>query len=302
MKQSKMRNLLSHKIFMPSALLLILLTVTTAQAQDIYLFGETSFHYEQVWGPLEGDFFAEGAIDTTDGVSGGVIAYENGDENGTTFLHLAVSVNADNTLDLFGMYIDAAGALEPGNYPVSTTTLFFFIVGADSFIVPENPDSIDIMDLIDLIQSDYKFISLPGFGSINLTTVTDGERGGSFSGSASDIEQPLVIIDVEQGEFSLLRFPEMTLPVTVPSTMNLSCYPNPFNPATTVSLSLERPAAVNLEVFNLQGQLVGQLFQGQLPTGQHRFQFEPAALSSGTYLIRAVPPTSQISQKVQYLK
>ncbi len=301
MKRDKPFKLIPRIAVVSLSMVLFLLTVLTAQAQDIYLFGETSFHYDQVWGPLEGDFFAEGSIDTTDGLSGGVIAYEYPDSTGTTFMHLAVSVNSDSTLDLFGMYINTEGELEPGDYPISTSNLFFFIAGADSFVVPENPDSIDIFDLLDMIQADYKFASTSG--SISMTTVEEGVREGSFSGSAIDIEQvPPVIIQVEQGEFSLLQLPEAVMPVAVPSRLALGCYPNPFNPAMTVVLSLESPSSVNLEVFNLQGQLVSQLYRGQLSAGQHLFQYEPVALPSGTYLIRAVTPTDQISRKVQYLR
>jgi hypothetical protein len=298
MKQSMFKNLLSRNAILLAALLT--LTGLTAQAQDFYLFGETSFHYEQVWGPLEGDFFAEGAIDTTSLLPSGVFGIEYPDSTSTTLLSIAVAATPDSTLDVFGYYLTTEGVLEPGNYPISTTNLFFFIVGADSFLIPENPDSIDIMDLIDLIQADYKFVST--LGSINITTVEDGVCAGTFSGLANDIEQPLTAIQVEQGEFSMLQLPEATQRITVPPTLELSCYPNPFNPETTVKLIMERPTAVTLEAFNLQGQLIEQLFQGQLAAGQHRFQFEPAAVASGTYLIRAVTPTEQISRRVQYLK
>jgi len=301
MNRDKPLNLIPRITVVSLSMVLFLLTELTVQAQDIYLFGETSFHYEQVWGPLEGDFFAEGAIDTTALLPSGVIGIEYPDSTTTTLLNIAVVSTPDSTLDVFGYYITAEGELLPGSYNVPSPNLFFFIVGADSFVVPDNIDSLDITDLLDLIQADYKFISTTG--SINLTTVEDGVRAGTFSGSAIDINLfPPVVIEIEQGEFTLLRFPEANLPVAVPPSMELSCYPNPFNPETTVELTLERPTAVNLEVFNLQGRLVQLLYQGQLSAGQHSFQFEPAKVASGTYLIRAVTPSDQISRRVQYLK
>ncbi len=53
----------------------------------------------------------------------------------------------------------------------------------------------------------------------------------------------------------------------------LSNYPNPFNPSTTISFSLTAKDAKNakIEIYNLKGQKVKQLVSGirQLPDGQH---------------------------------
>lgn len=281
---------------------LLPLLVAIAQEPGIYLFGQTSFHYEQVWGQLEGDFLAEGVIDTTAELPSGVIAFEYADSSGTTtFLHLAVSTNPDTTLDIFGFYIATAGELQPGEYPISTSNLFFFMVGVDSLVIPDDLDSLDLTDLLDLVQAEYKFISTTG--AITFTTVAEGERGGSFSGSAIDVNLfPPVIIQVENGDFTLLSLPEAVRPETVPLQLTLTCWPNPFNPATTLWLTLEYPSPLNLAAFDLNGRLIQQLFRGSLGAGRHQFRFQPETAASGLYLIRAITPVGQISSKVIYLK
>ncbi len=58
----------------------------------------------------------------------------------------------------------------------------------------------------------------------------------------------------------------------VPAEISLyQNYPNPFNPSTTISFDVTSTSSfVNLEIFNMKGQKVKQLVNGQLPAGQHQ--------------------------------
>lgn len=47
----------------------------------------------------------------------------------------------------------------------------------------------------------------------------------------------------------------------------ISIYPNPFNPSTTIKFSLDNPADIKLEIYNLKGQLVKCLAQGKVDKG-----------------------------------
>ena len=60
-------------------------------------------------------------------------------------------------------------------------------------------------------------------------------------------------------------------------------YPNPFNPTTLVSFELPVASGVRLEVFNVLGERVATLVDGELPPGSHALTFDAARLSSGVY-------------------
>ena len=67
-------------------------------------------------------------------------------------------------------------------------------------------------------------------------------------------------------------------------------YPNPFNPATTIPLSVPDGAeAVDVAIYNLLGQLVRQVWSGPLAAGEHRLTWDGRdgqgqLVASGAYL------------------
>jgi len=79
---------------------------------------------------------------------------------------------------------------------------------------------------------------------------------------------------------------------TAPALVSkLSNYPNPFNPNTTIAFTLAKAGKVNLYIYNMKGQLVKTLQQGNLESGDHRLNWNGVddngmAVSSGLYLYR----------------
>jgi uncharacterized protein YlxW (UPF0749 family) len=61
------------------------------------------------------------------------------------------------------------------------------------------------------------------------------------------------------------------------------CYPNPFNPTTTISFDLPVASEVSLTVYNVNGQAVETLVNEQRPAGTFNVSFDGSRLSSGTY-------------------
>ncbi len=60
-------------------------------------------------------------------------------------------------------------------------------------------------------------------------------------------------------------------------------YPNPFNPATTIKFQLPIASSVSLKVYNLLGQEVSNLLNGEMNAGIYEVTFDASKLSSGIY-------------------
>ena len=61
-------------------------------------------------------------------------------------------------------------------------------------------------------------------------------------------------------------------------------YPNPFNPKTIISFQIPAEGLVMLRVYNLLGQEVAALVNGNLRAGRHSVSFDASHLPSGTYM------------------
>lgn len=73
-----------------------------------------------------------------------------------------------------------------------------------------------------------------------------------------------------------------------PRTYTLSsAYPNPFNPTTTFSLTVNERQKVQVAIYNMLGQPVAALFEGTMDAGETRsFTFDAGDLPSGIYIYR----------------
>ena len=66
----------------------------------------------------------------------------------------------------------------------------------------------------------------------------------------------------------------------------LQNFPNPFNPATTISYILPARSHVTISVFNLLGQQVAEVLNDMREAGNQSVTFSAAGLASGVYFYR----------------
>ncbi len=80
-------------------------------------------------------------------------------------------------------------------------------------------------------------------------------------------------------------------PVAVLVTSLKGCYPNPFNPTTTISFSIKEKAPVELVIYNILGQKVRTLVNQPLEPGEHSIVWNGTdnkgrSVASGIYFYR----------------
>lgn len=88
----------------------------------------------------------------------------------------------------------------------------------------------------------------------------------------------------------------------LPVTFNLKCYPNPFNPTTTISYQLSAANRVNLSVYDISGHQVAELVNGWRNAGHHEVTFDASHLASGVYFYRLEAGEFTASGKMMLVK
>jgi len=84
--------------------------------------------------------------------------------------------------------------------------------------------------------------------------------------------------------------------------LNFSNYPNPFNNSTTFRFELNKAEVVELDVINIQGELVAQIFKRDFSTGTHNYYWNTNSLASGIYFSRLKTSTEVQFRKIVLLK
>jgi len=82
--------------------------------------------------------------------------------------------------------------------------------------------------------------------------------------------------------YILLDVPEVSLQ---PSTVNISCYPNPFSEIVHIEYEIKKSSPASIRVFNVAGELVAVLSDGTLDERQHQFTWNTTDLPAGMYFV-----------------
>ena len=82
----------------------------------------------------------------------------------------------------------------------------------------------------------------------------------------------------------------------------MPAYPNPFNPSTKLSFSIDTPSELKLEVYDVSGKLIETVAKGFYQSGSHMIQWNASEHSSGMYFVYLVKGSEMRTQKVMLLK
>ena len=89
----------------------------------------------------------------------------------------------------------------------------------------------------------------------------------------------------------------------VPIEFDLSQnYPNPFNPTTRIEYTVPRNVYVKLTVYNVLGQQVSLLVEGNRTAGKYTITWNASGMASGVYFYRLETGDSAIMKKMMLMK
>ncbi len=88
----------------------------------------------------------------------------------------------------------------------------------------------------------------------------------------------------------------------LPRGIDIANYPNPFNPTTNITVTLDQTSEVKIRVANAIGQIVQTISQSRLSAGVHTFQFDGRNLASGLYFVILNTPQARQVHKIMLIK
>jgi len=96
-------------------------------------------------------------------------------------------------------------------------------------------------------------------------------------------------------------------PNVIPDNLKIMNNPNPFNPGTTVTYEIGEASPVKIMIYNTNGQLVENLFNGYQNAGKYEILWDGKSdngidLPSGVYLLNIVTPGKQKTWKMMKIK
>lgn len=97
-----------------------------------------------------------------------------------------------------------------------------------------------------------------------------------------------IFFDISNTNFTITNVVGIGNSSSTPLTFSLDQnYPNPFNPSTMINFTIPKMSPVTLKVYDMRGNLVGELLSGQVKTeGNYSVEFDGSALSSGMYFYK----------------
>ena len=160
--------------------------------------------------------------------------------------------------------------LEPGEFLVVYEDVlgFSFSSGGDDVIMLSASDSTTGLDFYDFNQQQADISEGRYPDGVNSWNTFNDPTPGSSNSQPTGVEETKDIIPTE---FVLGQN-----------------YPNPFNPSTQIVVSIPESGTYSLKIYNMLGQEVSILLNGQITAGTHTFNFDASNLTSGIYFYNLV--------------
>ncbi|MFQ5648805.1 MAG: FlgD immunoglobulin-like domain containing protein [bacterium] len=217
----------------------------------------------------------------------------------TVFENVFLNVFDDNKPFLEAAFV--AVSMDGENFvtfPADTATFegFAGVTPTLDNLNPTNPEVSggDSFDLADLGLPLARFVRLTDLGTVK----QEGPFNGDFDLDA------VVAINSEPAPPASVAAGDAPIPTTFSLSQN---YPNPFNPETRIDFELSARTLVQIEVFNLAGQVVATLVDGAFEAGKFSTRWNGTdklgrSVASGVYLYQMRADDSSVAKRLILLR
>jgi len=137
--------------------------------------------------------------------------------------------------------------------------------------------------------------------SINPSFQSTGMWYEFFTGDSLEVTSTIAQIALQPGEYRLYTSQPLSTPsitntsVYKDETFNASIFPNPVKDFVNVNFELTQGSEVNMTIYNLNGQLVKQISNNYLPSGEQQIQIDVNDLPFGNYILQIQTETEQVA-------
>jgi hypothetical protein len=145
---------------------------------------------------------------------------------------------------------------------------------------------------IELERASPPWTNYSRHGQSYLTNQFSHIQHSFIMGSPTDLNARLVInggeydVDFEIKDISLREVVITGTHQQPRSNDEIRCYPNPASNKLHISFQIETISQVQIELFNLSGQLIESIYQGRQTPGHHEITFDTEKLADGAYMLR----------------
>ncbi|MGE5679703.1 MAG: S8 family serine peptidase [Bacillota bacterium] len=202
--------------------------------------------------------------------------------------------------------ISLTAFMEQGNYIVDTSTTKIFLKKNGTTVWEPikfiNSKNDKIMGLI-VTADPGKFTGLDS-ALIDMKVSVTSKKRYAWSDDAGVlktewVQEPAFAV----GDYFFQEGSEKDSSVVIPMAYKLyNNYPNPFNPATTISYSLPEAAHVQLKIYDVLGREISTLVDQVQKAGNHKVKFNGSSLSSGVYIYAIHAGDFRDAKKLMVLK
>lgn len=125
------------------------------------------------------------------------------------------------------------------------------------------------------------------------------ESGSNFK--ESTFESGIALVSEIQNKEAFADF-DTSNSSSKESYFNISNFPNPFNPATTITYVLPQATFVSIDVYDRLGRQVTTLVDQNQDAGEHSVEFNASEYPSGIYFYRIKTPEKTEVKKMLFTK